>query len=58
MICTLVFVSMVHNWVAGQGNILFRLCYYDCNKQKNGMFYDEVYRVNPLYSCPARFYET
>jgi hypothetical protein len=58
MICTLVFVSMVHNWVAGQGNVLFRLCYYDCNKQKNGMFYDEVYRVNPFYSCPARFYET
>jgi len=51
VLCVLAFVSFNHAWTDG-GNRLFQYCYYDCGLQKNGTWYDRVYRVSHNYVCP------
>jgi len=51
MLCVLAFVSFGHAWTSN-GNVLFKYCYYDCGTQKNGGWYDRVYRVSPFFLCP------
>ena len=54
MLCALAFVSFGHAWTSN-GSGLFKYCYYDCGTQKNGGWYDRVYRVNPFANCPKEF---
>jgi len=56
VLCVLVFVGFNHAFLNGRGgNQLFQYCYYDCGSNKNGSWYDRVYRVSPVYVCPERF---
>jgi hypothetical protein len=56
MLCVLAFVGFNHAFQNGAGNLLFKYCYYDCNTpNKNGLWYDRVYRVSPSYVCPKEF---
>lgn len=54
--CVLVFVAYGHMWIDGYGSWFYKACRYDCGSKTFG-YYDRVYRVDPDYRCPTRFYK-
>ena len=51
--CTLIMIAHTHTFFYG----FTKLCYYDCDYNRRGRWYDKVFYVDPDSICPVKLYD-